>query len=58
MEHNKSLGPDGFPVKIYLVIWEILKGDLLNLFRDFHEEKLPLFSLNFAIITLIPKKRC
>ena len=55
MEHNKAPGPDGFPVEFYQVFWEVIKDDLLVLFADFHNEDLNLFSLNFGIITLIPK---
>jgi hypothetical protein len=51
MEHNKAPGPDGFSAEFYLVFWEIIKEDLLILFSDFYEESLPLFSLNFGVIT-------
>lgn len=27
----------------------------MAMFKDFHDNKLPLFSLNFGILTLIPK---
>ena len=27
----------------------------MALFKDFHEERLPLYSLNFGVITLLPK---
>jgi hypothetical protein len=33
----------------------VIKGDIMALFHEFHEESLDLFSLNFGIITLIPK---
>ena len=56
MEHNKAPGPDGFPAEFYQVFWETIKDDLLAMFVDFHNEKLPLHSLNFGIITLLPKK--
>jgi len=55
MEHNKAPGPDGFPAEFYQVFWEVIKDDLMALFVDFHNEDLNLFSLNFEIITLIPK---
>lgn len=55
MEHNKAPGPDGFPAEFYQNFWEVIKDDLMNLFRDFHVGDLPLFSLNFGIITLLPK---
>ena len=55
MEHNKAPGPDGFPVEFYQVFWNLIKDDLMALFTDFHKEELNLYSLNFGIITLIPK---
>ena len=57
MKHNKAPGPDGFPVEFYQVCWILIKNDLMALFRDFHNGELPLFSLNFGIITLLPKLR-
>jgi hypothetical protein len=57
MKHNKALGPDEFPVEFYQIISETIKGDLMALFKEFHEDKLPLFSLNFGIITLLPKQK-
>jgi hypothetical protein len=36
MEHNKALGPDGFPAKFYQACWDIIKNDLMALFMDFH----------------------
>jgi hypothetical protein len=32
MEHNKALGPDGFPAEFYQKIWDTIKMDLLALF--------------------------
>jgi hypothetical protein len=55
MKHNKAPGPDGFPTEFYQIFRETIKGDLMVLFKDFHENKLPLYSLNFGIITLLPK---
>jgi hypothetical protein len=55
MEHNKAPGPDGFPAEFYQVFWEVIKEDLLSLFAELHRETLDLYSLNFGIITLIPK---
>jgi hypothetical protein len=57
MEHNKAPGPDGFPAEFYQVFWEIIKRDLMALFHEFHKGDLPLFSLNFGIITLLPKEK-
>jgi hypothetical protein len=55
MEHNKVLGPDGFPVKFYQVFWDLIKSDLLAMFDDFHKGELPLYSLNFGNIVLLAK---
>jgi hypothetical protein len=57
MKHNIALGPDGFSPEFYQVFREIIKGDLMALFREFHEGKLPLFNLNFGVITLLPKQK-
>ena len=55
MEHNKAPGPDGFPVEFYQRFWEVIKGDLLSMFQELHYGDLPIFILNFGVITLIPK---
>jgi hypothetical protein len=57
MEHNKAPGPDGFLAEFYQACWEIIKDDLMELFRKFHDGNLPLFSLNFGMIILLPKSR-
>jgi len=56
MEHNKAPGPDGFPAEFYQAFWDTIKDDLMAMFMDFHNGNLPLHSLNFGIITLLPKK--
>jgi hypothetical protein len=55
MEHNKAPGPDGFPVEFYQKFWDVIKEDLISIFHELHSRDLPLFSLNFGVITLIPK---
>jgi hypothetical protein len=50
MKHNKAPGPDGFLAEFYQFFWETIKVDLMDLFKDFYEDKLPIFSLNFGII--------
>ena len=55
MEHNKAPGPDGFLAKFYQKFWNTIKGDLMQMFHDLYAGDLPLFSLNFGVITLIPK---
>lgn len=63
MKHNKASGPDGFPAELYQIFWSLIKDDLVAMFRNFHNgellwdigPQLPLFSLNFGVITLLPK---
>jgi hypothetical protein len=57
MEHNKAPGLDGFPPEFYQVFWDLVKDDLMALFIEFHEETLPLNSLNFGNIILILEKK-
>ena len=56
MEHNKAPGPDGFPAEFYQNFWGMLKADLMAMFAQLRAGNLPLFKLNFGIITLLPKK--
>jgi hypothetical protein len=55
MEHNKSSGPYGFLAEFYQMLWELIKKDLMALFHEFHQGSLPLYSLNFGTIILLPK---
>jgi hypothetical protein len=51
MERNKAPGPYGFPK-----FWDVIKPDLMAMFSQLQSGELPLFRLNFGIITLLPKK--
>jgi hypothetical protein len=55
MEQNKAPGPDGFPAEFYQNFWDVIKGDLLELFSFLHFGQLELFRLNFGEIILLPK---
>jgi hypothetical protein len=55
MEHNKAPSPDGLPTELYQFFWEIIKLDLMSLFFEFHATSLPIYSLNFGVLTLLPK---
>jgi hypothetical protein len=56
MKHNKAPDPDGFLAEFYQFFWDVIKDDLMALFKEFHNGTLPLFKLNYGIITLLPKK--
>jgi mannosylglycoprotein endo-beta-mannosidase len=56
MELNKAPGPDGFPAEFYQKNWEVINDDLMALFSQFTNGDLPLYKLNFGVITLLPKK--
>jgi hypothetical protein len=49
-------GPDGLSFMFNQTFWEVVKKDLMDMFNAWHEDKLDLFRLNFAMITLIPKE--
>ena len=55
MEHNKAPWPDGFPAEFYQKFWGFIEGDLMSMFAQLHSSDLPLFRLNFWVITLLPK---
>jgi hypothetical protein len=49
-------GPDGLSFLFYQHFWELVKGDLLELFDDFHRDKLDLYKLSFALSSFIRRK--
>lgn len=55
MQHNKTPNPNGFPTEFYQSFWDVKKENLMQMFHDLHTQELPLFCLNFSVITLIPK---
>jgi hypothetical protein len=55
MEKNKAASPDGFPIEFYQSCWDIIKSDLMTIFKDFYLHKIELSKINYGIITLIPK---
>jgi hypothetical protein len=55
MEHNKAPGTDGFPAEFCQSLWPIIKEDLMAMFIQLKDGDLPLYKLNFGVITLLPK---
>jgi hypothetical protein len=49
-------GPDGIPFMFYQKFWEVIKDDLISMFNAWFNDDLDLYRLNFAMITLIPKR--
>jgi hypothetical protein len=56
IKHNKAPGLDGLSAEFYQFFLDVIKDDLMALFKEFHNVILPLFKLNYGIITLLPKK--
>jgi hypothetical protein len=54
---DHSLGPDGFPAEFYQKFWDVIKHDLMALFAQLQKGELPLYKLNFGMITFLQKKR-
>jgi hypothetical protein len=49
-------GPDDFSFLFYHHFWDLIKTDFMNLVKDFESGHLNLDRLNYAVITLIPKR--
>ena len=49
-------GPDGLPFLFYQVFWEIVKKDLMGLFKAFENGDLNIGRINYATVVLIPKE--
>ena len=55
-QKNKSPGPDGLPIEFYQTFYEILKNDLILLFRCIEAHETLSDSQQIAIIISTPKK--
>lgn len=55
MERNKAPGPDKIPIEFFQKYWIIVKHDIIQLFDDFHNDRVDISRLNYGIITLLPK---
>ncbi|RVX21636.1 putative ribonuclease H protein [Vitis vinifera] len=55
-EWGQSPGSDGFTVAFWQKCWEIVKEDVLDMFKEFHEHNSFIKSLNHTFLVLLPKK--
>ena len=53
---DKAPGPDGFTAAFWQFGWDVVKLDIMRLFRDFHEHGRFVRSLNSTFMVLIPKR--
>lgn len=53
---NKSPGPDGYTMEIFKEIWDIIKGDLRAVMKEFETTGRLDWRLNCTNVVLIPKR--
>jgi hypothetical protein len=56
MDGDKAPGPDGFSMAFFKDCWEIIKGDFMAVFSEFHEQGKFVKCINSTFIALIPKR--
>ena len=56
LNDEKAPGPNGYIAAFWHSNWEIVKGDILNIFTDFHSIGKFVKSLNSTFIVMVPKK--
>lgn len=57
LDGDKGLGPDGFTLAFYKACWEVIKGDLMLVLKDFHEKGFLDKGSNATYIALKPKRK-
>ena len=55
MKENSAPGPNGFGVLFFKRFWDLIKGDVLDMFRDLWAKNFDIKRLNYGVITLVPK---
>ncbi|RVW75183.1 hypothetical protein CK203_053881 [Vitis vinifera] len=56
MNGDKAPSPDGFMVAFWQFCWEFVKEEVLEMFKEFHEQNAFLKSLNNTFLVLLPEK--
>jgi Reverse transcriptase (RNA-dependent DNA polymerase) len=54
---GKSVGADGFLIEFFQKYWDVISKDIIGRNQDFYDNKVDLWRINKAHITLIPKKQ-
>ena len=55
MKENSAPGPNGFGDLFFKRFWDLIKGDVLDMFMDLWARNLDTRRLNYGAITLVPK---
>lgn len=55
IEDDKAPGPDGFSMAFFKCCWDVVKSDIMDTMRNFHEEAFLDQGSNATFISLIPK---
>jgi hypothetical protein len=55
MDRDKGPDPNGFFMAFYQDCWEMVKGDFMVVFADFHSQGKFVKNINSTFISLIPK---
>ena len=56
MNGDKAPGPDGFIVAFRQTCWDFVKEEIVDLFKEFYDQRSFPKSLNTTFLVLIPKK--
>ncbi|RVW76692.1 Transposon TX1 uncharacterized 149 kDa protein [Vitis vinifera] len=56
MNDDKALGLDGFTMAFWQFCWDFVKEEIVDLFKEFFEQKSFAKSFNITFLILIPKK--
>ena len=56
MNGDKAPGPNGFTTAFWQSSWEVVKEDVMRMFKEFHVSGKFVKSLNNSFIVMIPKK--
>ena len=56
MNGDKAPGPNGFIAAFWQSCWDFAKEEILDMFKEFHEQNSFLRSLNNTFLVLLPKR--